>query len=135
MADGADDPSVHWVEPRLRAILPLDGISTRLLGALDDSKRLSAEVRETVAAKLRVKAIWALGEASVEEIDRFNILRATFLAMRRAFAVSPLSRNSFIRSSRAPADSWPRGASRRYVWSHSTAEDRLCSTSNASRAR
>ncbi len=25
MADGADDPSVHWVEPRLRAILPLDG--------------------------------------------------------------------------------------------------------------
>ncbi|MBY4637739.1 leucyl/phenylalanyl-tRNA--protein transferase [Sphingopyxis sp. XHP0097] len=25
MADGANDPSVHWVEPRLRAILPLDG--------------------------------------------------------------------------------------------------------------
>ena len=25
MADGADDPSVHWVEPRLRAILPLEG--------------------------------------------------------------------------------------------------------------
>ena len=25
MADGADDPSVHWVEPRQRAILPLDG--------------------------------------------------------------------------------------------------------------
>ncbi|HMO73978.1 MAG TPA: leucyl/phenylalanyl-tRNA--protein transferase [Sphingopyxis sp.] len=25
MADAADDPSVHWVEPRLRAILPLDG--------------------------------------------------------------------------------------------------------------
>jgi leucyl/phenylalanyl-tRNA--protein transferase len=25
MADGAEDPSVHWVEPRLRAILPLDG--------------------------------------------------------------------------------------------------------------
>lgn len=24
MADGAEDPSVHWVEPRLRAILPLD---------------------------------------------------------------------------------------------------------------
>ncbi len=71
------------------AILPLDGISTRLLGALDDSKRLSAEVRETVAARLRVKAIWALGEASVEEIDRFNILRATFLAMRRAYEGLP----------------------------------------------
>jgi leucyl/phenylalanyl-tRNA--protein transferase len=25
MADAADDPSVHWVEPRLRAILPLGG--------------------------------------------------------------------------------------------------------------
>lgn len=24
MADGADDPSVHWVEPRVRAILPFD---------------------------------------------------------------------------------------------------------------
>ena len=72
------------------AILPLAGISTRLLGALDDSKRLSAEVREAVATKLRVKAIWALGEASVEEIDRFNILRATFMAMRRAFESLPV---------------------------------------------
>lgn len=25
MSDGEDDPDVHWVEPRLRAILPLDG--------------------------------------------------------------------------------------------------------------
>ena len=72
------------------AILPLAGLSTRLLGALDDSKRLSAAVREAVATKLRVKAIWALGEASVEEIDRFNILRATFMAMRRAFESLPV---------------------------------------------
>jgi ribonuclease HII len=72
------------------AILPLAGISTRLLGALDDSKRLTAEVREAVAQKLRVKAIYALGQASVEEIDRFNILRATFMAMRRAFEALPL---------------------------------------------
>ena len=46
------------------AILPLGGLSTRLLGALDDSKRLSAEVREAIAIKLRVKAVWAPGEAS-----------------------------------------------------------------------
>jgi ribonuclease HII len=45
------------------AILPLEGVSTRLLGALDDSKRLSPEVREEVAAKLRVKAISARGGA------------------------------------------------------------------------
>ena len=72
------------------AILPLTGLSTRLLGALDDSKRLTAEVREAVAIKLRAKAVYALGEASVEEIDRFNILRATFMAMRRAFEKLPL---------------------------------------------
>jgi ribonuclease HII len=72
------------------AILPLEGLSTRLLGALDDSKRLTAEVREAVAIKLRKKAIYALGEASVEEIDRFNILRATFMAMRRAFEQLPV---------------------------------------------
>lgn len=72
------------------AILPLDGVSTRLLGALDDSKRLSAEVREAVALKLRAKAIFAIAQASVEEIDRFNILRATFLAMRRAVEGLPL---------------------------------------------
>ena len=72
------------------AILPLEGVSTRLLGALDDSKRLSAEVREAVALKLRVKAIYAIAEASVEEIDRHNILRATFLAMRRAFEGLPV---------------------------------------------
>jgi ribonuclease HII len=72
------------------AILPLAGLSTRLLGALEDSKRLTAEVREAVAIKLRVKAIYALGQASVEEIDRFNILRATFMAMRRAFESLPV---------------------------------------------
>jgi len=56
-------------------IVPLDGVFTRLLGALDDSKRLSAEMREAVAARLRVKAIRALGKARVVEIDRHNIPR------------------------------------------------------------
>jgi hypothetical protein len=32
-------------------------------------------VREPVPEKLRVKAIWGLGKAGGEEIDRFNILR------------------------------------------------------------
>ncbi|WP_033075278.1 leucyl/phenylalanyl-tRNA--protein transferase [Sphingopyxis sp. MWB1] len=39
MADGADDPSVHWVEPRLRAILPLDGF------------HLSRSLRKTIVAE------------------------------------------------------------------------------------
>ena len=52
---------------------------------LDDSKRLTAHQRERLAARIRAQAVaWALGVAEVEEIDRFNILRATHLAMRRA---------------------------------------------------
>lgn len=56
----------------------------RGLGALDDSKSLKPALREELAALLREKAIVALGEASVEEIDTLNILNASLLAMRRA---------------------------------------------------
>jgi len=52
---------------------------------LDDSKRLTARRREALAAGLATTAVVALGRAEVEEIDRLNILQATFLAMRRAF--------------------------------------------------
>lgn len=52
---------------------------------LDDSKKLSPEKRDQVAARVRERALaWSVARAEVEEIDRVNILRATFLAMRRA---------------------------------------------------
>jgi ribonuclease HII len=52
---------------------------------LDDSKRLTPEIREALDAEIRVRAVAvAVGEASVAEIDRFNILGASLLAMRRA---------------------------------------------------
>lgn len=52
---------------------------------LNDSKKLSAKRRETLASDIREKALaWAVAEASVEEIDSINILHATLLAMRRA---------------------------------------------------
>ncbi|MEO0035479.1 MAG: hypothetical protein RLZZ501_1502 [Pseudomonadota bacterium] len=51
---------------------------------LDDSKRLTARRRQILAAGLADTALVALGRAEVEEIDRLNILQATFLAMRRA---------------------------------------------------
>lgn len=52
---------------------------------LNDSKKLSAKRRESLAADIRAKALaWAIGEASVEEIDAINILQASLLAMRRA---------------------------------------------------
>ncbi len=56
---------------------PIDG--------LNDSKKLSARRRETLAVEIRTRALaWAVAEASVEEIDGINILQASLLAMRRA---------------------------------------------------
>ena len=55
---------------------PVDG--------LNDSKKLSAKRRAALAVEIRAKALaWAVAEASVEEIDRINILQASLLAMRR----------------------------------------------------
>ena len=52
---------------------------------VDDSKALSAAQREAHAEAIREHALaWAVAEASVEEIDRINILQAGLLAMRRA---------------------------------------------------
>jgi ribonuclease HII len=52
---------------------------------LDDSKRLTQKQRETLSARVREKALaFSVGVADPREIDRLNILRATFLAMRRA---------------------------------------------------
>ena len=55
------------------------------IAGLNDSKKLSAKRREALAIEIRAKALaWGLGRAEVEEIDRINILQATFLAMDRA---------------------------------------------------
>jgi ribonuclease HII len=55
------------------------------IAGLNDSKKLSARRRERLALEIRAKALaWAVAEASVEEIDRINILQASLLAMQRA---------------------------------------------------
>ena len=51
---------------------------------LADSKCLTVTERERLALLIRERAFWALGAASVAEIDRLNILAASHLAMRRA---------------------------------------------------
>lgn len=57
---------------------------------LRDSKQMTAKQREEVSGAVREVAVaWAIGAASVREIDRWNIKRATALAMGRA--VSRLS--------------------------------------------
>ena len=61
------------------------------LDGLNDSKKVSAAKREKFYAILTATAeiLWAVAEASVEEIDRLNILRATHLAMARAIETLP----------------------------------------------
>ena len=50
-----------------------------------DSKMLTPERREALAERIRDEAVsWALGRATLAEIDELNILQASLLAMRRA---------------------------------------------------
>jgi len=55
------------------------------IGKLNDSKLLAPGARERIAGEIKERAVaWAIASASVEEIDRINILEASLLAMRRA---------------------------------------------------
>ncbi len=55
--------------------------------ALDDSKKLTAETRDEIAAQLKTDCIsYAVGQIEADEIDRINILEATKLAMLSAIA-------------------------------------------------
>lgn len=67
----------------------------RPIPGLNDSKKLSEKKRDGLAILIRENALaWAVASASVEEIDRLNILHATMLAMQRAVAalvVKPMS--------------------------------------------
>lgn len=68
------------------AVIDRDRAKRKLLRMIDDSKKLSHEAREDAYEAMVESGIvqFAVAEASVEEIDRINILQATFLAMRRA---------------------------------------------------
>ncbi len=72
-----------WAGPVSAAAVILD--PARLPPGIDDSKALSAAARERLEAEIKTHALgWAVGFASVEEIDELNILHATGLAMCRA---------------------------------------------------
>ena len=54
---------------------------------LNDSKKLSAAQRETLRPLIEEKAIaWGIGVIDHEEIDKINILKASFKAMHQAIA-------------------------------------------------
>jgi len=60
------------------------------LPGLNDSKQCTAKARERLYDAITEQAIaWAIGIATVDEIARFNILRAALLAMKRAVEALP----------------------------------------------
>ena len=88
----------------------------RPIRGLDDSKQLDPERREMLAARIRERArAWAVGAADAFEIDRWNILEASRLAMRRAverhlpvpaIICSSTPSGSTFRLPQTPTDSW-----------------------------
>ncbi|HEY9869975.1 MAG TPA: ribonuclease HII [Candidatus Obscuribacterales bacterium] len=69
----------------LPAVEPGSRLEDRLK-RLDDSKVLTAAERMELAEVIRSTSSFAIGEASVEEIDALNIFQATLLAMKRALS-------------------------------------------------
>lgn len=61
----------------------------RIPAGIDDSKKLTPAMRERLHDEILASAECAIAHASVEEIDRLNILRASHLAMCRAAAALP----------------------------------------------
>ncbi len=54
---------------------------------INDSKKITKTNRQILAEEIKIASLsWAIGEASVDEIDRINILNASFLAMNRAIS-------------------------------------------------
>jgi ribonuclease HII len=96
----AEQPSLVWDTPGLMAGVdeagrgPLAGPVVAAAVMLDDlkpiqgladSKKLTAKRREKLFDEIRAKALcFCIAQASVQEIDEFNILQATLLAMQRA---------------------------------------------------
>lgn len=75
--------------PVVAAAVILD--PARAIDGLRDSKKLSQTRREALAIAIREASLgWAIGQASVDEIDELNILQASLLAMRRAVEALPV---------------------------------------------
>lgn len=69
------------------AVIVPETARAALLAVAGDSKVLSPKKRLLVAEMIHAQCQVGIAEASVQEIDRMNILQATHLAMRRALAL------------------------------------------------
>ncbi|MFQ6550797.1 ribonuclease HII [Aestuariibius insulae] len=88
--------------PVVAAAVVLD--VARIPEGLNDSKVLTARRREDLAEMLGACAQVAIGQASVEEIDRINILEASHLAMMRAVAQLGAVDHVLMDGNRLPRD-------------------------------
>lgn len=81
----------------------------RPIPGLADSKLLKPQVREVLARKIQERAlVWAVATADLEDIERFNILGATMLAMQRAVAaLSMVPARALIDGNRCPVLACP----------------------------
>ncbi len=89
--------------PVVAAAVILD--PARIPAGLDDSKALTAIRRDALFAALKDCAEIGIALATVEEIDRINILQASHLAMTRALAALPRAPDlALIDGNRLPRD-------------------------------
>ncbi len=64
---------------------------------LNDSKQLSKKKREELAPLIKIHALaWAIGLVDAKEIDKINILNASFLAMHRALRQLQVTPNAIL---------------------------------------
>ena len=63
------------------AVILKKSINTKLL---KDSKSISSSKRKVLFSYIKKNSIWAIGKASLKEIEQLNILNASLLAMKRA---------------------------------------------------
>lgn len=77
-----------------------------IIEGINDSKKLSEKKREALYDVIIEKAVsWSVAFASVEEIEEFNILNATYLAMNRAIEeLSVPADYALIDGNRVPKD-------------------------------
>jgi ribonuclease HII len=76
-------------------IMPLD--EENIIVGIDDSKKLSAKKRETLAEEIKKRALaYTIVEVSEKEIDEINILEATKLGMKKALETLEITPQSVL---------------------------------------
>ena len=92
-----------WAGPVIACAAILPDTMPAFFEQVTDSKKLTTAKREALFPLLTEHCTFAIGRASVTEIDQMNILQATMVAMQRAFAALPVKpHKAFIDGNKAP---------------------------------